>query len=173
MASGSNEEIPQVVGMAANPIIGRVWQAAEPLCLSEGVELVHVEYQREPSGRTLRIYIDKPHGITLDDCAHISRQLGDILDVALDMDESYRMEVSSPGVPRPMGRRDDFQRFRGGKAKLKTAKAVDGQKNFTGTLEGVDGTDVRLRVGDRTMSIAFVDIVRAHLIQHNGENACS
>lgn len=173
MTPGGNDITPRVVGIATNPIIGRVWLAAEPLCRSEGVDLVHVEYQRESGGRTLRIFLDKPGGITLDDCALISRQLGDILDVALDMKESYRMEVSSPGIPRPMGRLDDFKRFQGCRAKIRTAMAIDGQKNFTGTLEGVEGEAVRLSVKDKAMSIPFADIVKAHLIQHNGENACS
>lgn len=173
MTPGGNDKPTRVVGMERNPIIGRVWQAAEPLCRSEGVELVHVEFQSEPGGRTLRVFLDKTGGITLDDCVHISRQLGDILDVALDMEAAYRMEVSSPGVPRPVGRLDDFTRFQGCKAKIRTAKAIDGQKNFTGTLEGVDETVVRIRLADRIMNIPFDEIVKAHLIQPNGENACS
>ena len=172
MAAGSSENMAQVIGMTANPIVARVWQVAEPLCQSEGVELVHVEYQREPGGRTLRVYLDKPGGITLDDCAHVSRQLGDMLDVALDVEEPYRMEVSSPGMSRPLGRISDFERFRGRRAKIKTARVIDGQKNFTGTLEGVDGLAVQLKVKDQTRRIVFADIVKAHLLQHNGENAC-
>ena len=172
MVTDNDENMLFAVGMADNPIVGRVWQVAEPLCQSEGVELVHVEYRREPGGRTLRIYLDKPGGITLDDCARISRQLGDMLDVALDVEEPYHMEVSSPGISRPLGRLSDFERYRGCMVKIKTAKALDGQKNFTGTLEGVDGTAVRLKVNDQTKSIVFADIVKAHLIQPNGENAC-
>ena len=101
----------QVVGATANPIVERVWQLAQPLCASEGVELVHVEYQREQGGRTLRLYLDKPGGVTLDDCAGISRHLGDLLDVSLETAASYRLEVSSPGSKRPLGRLEDFKRF--------------------------------------------------------------
>jgi ribosome maturation factor RimP len=165
MVDESETDSPQVIGMASNPMVVKVWQAAEPLCLSEGLELVHVEYQREPAGRTLRIYLDKPGGVTLDDCVNISRQLGDLLDVSLDTDVSYRMEVSSPGAQRPLGRLGDFERFNGRRAKVRTAQALDGRKNFTGTLQGLSGLSVLLLVDNQTLSIAFNDIVKAHLIQ--------
>ena len=164
MVTGNDDSALSVVGITGNPIVGRVWQVAEPLCQSEGVELVHVEYQREPGGRTLRVYLDKPGGITLDDCARISRQLGDLLDVALDVEEPYHMEVSSPGISRPLGRLSDFERFRGHRVKIKIARALNGQKNFTGTLEGIDGTMVRLKINDQTRNIVFADIVKAHLL---------
>jgi ribosome maturation factor RimP len=90
-------------------MVAKVWRLAEPLCLSEGLELVHVEYQREPAGRTLRIYLDKPGGVTLDDCVNISRQLSDLLDVGLETEAPYRMEVSSPGIQRPLGRLERFR----------------------------------------------------------------
>jgi ribosome maturation factor RimP len=128
------------------------------------MELVHVEYQREPAGRTLRIYLDKPGGVTLDDCANISRQLSDLLDVGLETEASYRMEVSSPGVQRPLGRLGDFERFKGSRAKVRTSQALEGRKNFTGTLQGLSGLSVLLWVDNQTLSIAFTDIVKAHLI---------
>lgn len=165
MASESETDIPQVIGMAANPMVGKVWRLAEPLCLSEGLELVHVEYRREPAGRTLRIYLDKPGGVTLDDCVNISRQLGDLLDVGLETEASYRMEVSSPGIQRPLGRLGDFERYKGSRAKVRTAQALEGRKNFTGTVQGLSGLSVLLMVDNQTVSIAFTDIVKAHLIQ--------
>lgn len=165
MAVENETEMPQVIGMAANPMVAKVWQLAEPLCLSEGLELVHVEYQREPAGRTLRIYLDKPGGVTLDDCVNVSRQLSDLLDVRLDTDVSYRMEVSSPGAQRPLGRLGDFERFKGRRAKVRTSQALEGRKNFTGTLHGLNGLSVLLMVDNQPLSIALNDIVKAHLIQ--------
>jgi ribosome maturation factor RimP len=161
------------VGAAANPMMASVWRLAEPLCQSEGMELVFVEFQREQAGRILRIYLDKPGGITLDDCVNISRQLGDVLDVGLDTQSSYRLEVSSPGFQRPLGKIEDFERFKGARAKIRTAQAVNGQKNFSGTLDGVNGSNIQLMIGDRPISIALDVIVKAHLINLNGENACS
>ncbi len=99
----------QVVGTAVNPLLPDIWRIAEPLCLSEGLELVHIEFQREQAGRTLRLFLDKPGGVTLDDCVNISRQLSDLLDVSLDEETPpYNLEVSSPGVPRPLGKISDL-----------------------------------------------------------------
>ena len=173
MSTNDNQTAPHLVGMETNPVIGRVWQLAEPLCLGEGMELVHVAYQREPAGRILRLYIDKPGGVTLDDCANISRQLSDILDVDLDVEQSYRMEVSSPGRKRPLSKRSDFERFAGRRAKVRTARAIEGQKNFTGNIDGTSDQSIRLSTNTRTVTIMFADIVNAHLIHYNGENACS
>lgn len=164
MVLDSDIKIPQVIGMSANPMVGKVWQLAEPLCQGEGMELVHVEYQREPAGRTLRIYLDKPGGVTLDDCVNVSRQLGDLLDVGLETEAPYRMEVSSPGLQRPLGKLSDFERFQGSRVKVRTAQPIQGRKNFTGTLQGLSGPSVLLMVDDQRVSIAFADIVKAHLI---------
>ena len=159
--------------MASNPIVGQVWQLAEPLCLSEGMELVHLEYQREPGGRTMRLYLDRPQGVTLDDCANISRQLGDILDVSLDAEGAYRLEVSSPGLQRPLGKLSDFMRFKGRKAKVRMVRPLNGRKNFTGILDGIDDLFVRINVDQKIVAIPFAEISKAHLINQNGETACS
>jgi ribosome maturation factor RimP len=163
MAANTENEELQVVGLTNNPMLAQVWRLTQPLCLGEGVELVHVEYQRAHGGRTLRIYLDKTEGITLDDCANISRQLSDILDVGLETDAPYRLEVSSPGMPRPMGKIDDFDRFKGGRIKIRTSRPVGGQKNFTGILDGVRGPMVRLYVDNQSVDIAFGDIAKAHI----------
>lgn len=149
--------------------VDTVTRLADPLCSAEGLELVHVEYQREPGGVTLRLYLDKPGGVTMDDCIDISRQLEDILDVhALDL-PPYRLEVSSPGVDRPVGKLEDFERFQGQRAKIRTATAVNGRKNFTGVLDGVVGETVNLRADEVQVSIDFNDILKARLINYNGE----
>ncbi len=172
MNSGEKKELLQIVGIAGNPVLGQVWELADPLCRAEGVELVHVEYQREHGGLTLRLYLDKPGGITLDDCADISRQLGDILDVGLESQTAYRLEVSSPGQQRPLGKLSDFERFRGCRAKVRTTRPLNGQKNFTGTLDGASGLNVRLNLNTGPIIIALTDITKAHLINFNGETAC-
>ncbi len=161
----------QIVGMASTPLLRRVWQLADPLCLAEGLELVHVEFSSDHGSRILRLYLDKPNGVTLDDCANISRQLSDLLDVGLETASAYRLEVSSPGLDRPLGKLEDFHRFRGCRAKIRTAAALEGQKNFTGRLDGVKGSTVHLSIDGRSLAFAFADIVKAHLIYKNGENA--
>jgi ribosome maturation factor RimP len=163
----------QLIGMTDNPRLAKVWQLAEPLCRGEAVELVHVEDLNERGGRTLRFFIDKPGGVTLDDCANISRQLGDILDVGLGTQAAYRLEISSPGTPRPLGKLDDFERFKGGRIKIQTSRPLDGRKNFTGVLDDVSGLTVHLSVDNQPVAIAFADIKKAYITHINGENACS
>ena len=164
MSALDKSDTLQVVGLTVNPLVGQVWRLAEPLCLSEGLELVHIEYQREQGGRTLRVYLDKPGGITLDDCAGVSRQLGDILDVSLDTQAPYRLEVSSPGLKRPLGKLEDFKRFSGRRARVRTRQAIDGQKSFTGTLAFASEAEIGLMIAAKEVRIAFTDVVKAHLL---------
>ncbi len=139
------------------------------MCDAEGKELVYTEYQREPHGMILRIYIDKPGGATLQDCTHVSRQLRDLLDVHLDVSDNYYLEVSSPGVNRPLGKLSDFVRFKGCQAKIKVLQPIDGQKKFTGVLSGVLQEAVAIQVGDRIVEIPYQDITRARLVNYNGD----
>jgi ribosome maturation factor RimP len=149
--------------------VDSVTRLADPMCIDEGMELVHVEYQREPGGLTLRLYLDKPGGITLDDCVDISRQLEDLLDVHTQDAPPYRLEVSSPGLDRPVGKLNDFIRFMGQRAKIRLTAAVKGRQNFTGVLAGVIDERVQLQVDNETVSLNFKDISRARLINYNGE----
>ncbi len=94
-------------------IVDQVGALAKPVCESEGLELIHVEFQRESGGRILRLYIDKPDGVKLDDCVVISRQMGDIIDVNLDEIGPFNLEVTSPGSSRPLVSKEDFETFKG------------------------------------------------------------
>lgn len=166
------EEKPQrQKGLKEGAVVELVWQLAEPICQSEGMELVHVEYRREPGGRILRIYIDRAGGVALDDCAVVSRQLSDILDVHLDEKvPAYHLEISSPGSQRPIGRLNDFERFKGQDARIKLKTPIDGRRNFKGVLEGFTKGTVHLRVGTVKMDIDYQNIAKAKLVNHNGEN---
>lgn len=152
-------------------IAARVKELAEPLCESEGVELVYVEYQPEAGGMILRLFIDKPKGVTIDDCIYISRQLGDILDVNLEDAGAYRLEVSSPGPDRPLWEKNDFDRFKGSVARIRTCRPFDGQKNFKGVLLGISDETVKLMVDNKNVAIPFQEIIRARLVNY-GENRC-
>ena len=143
----------------------QAWPLAEALCHAEGVELVDLQYRRERGGRTLRLFIDKPGGVTLEDCASVSRELGDVLDVHLPELGPYHLEVSSPGPNRPLAREEDFERFRGRRAKITIRQAVDGQKNFSGVLEGLAGRTVRMNTGRNTVAIPVDAISKAHLME--------
>ena len=149
----------------------RVKDLAEPLCESEGFELVYVEYQPEAGGMVLRLYIDKPEGVTIDDCIYISRQLGDILDVNFENVGAYSLEVSSPGSERPLWKKNDFNRFKGNVARIRTLRPFDGQKNFKGVLLGISDEKVKLMVDSKNVAIPFKEIARARLVNY-GENQC-
>ncbi len=144
----------------------RVWELAEPLCASEGVELIHIEYQRESTGRILRVYIEKPGGVNLDDCSAVSQQLSDILDIKLETDAAYTLEVSSPGPERPLSRPSDFERFRGYRSKIRLSRPINGQKNFTGVLAGYSDETVWLTIDDETLGIAHSQIIKARLVNY-------
>lgn len=149
--------------------ISSLKKLAEALCEAEGMELVHIEYQREPRGRILRIYIDRPGGVTLDDCAYISRKLSDIidednLDAGLGSNRVYNLEVSSPGLERPLAKKSDFERFKGRTARIKTCFPVNGQKKFKGILLGTSKEVIKLLIDDKTVTIPFQDVSSARLV---------
>jgi len=144
-------------------IVAQARDLIESLCETEGLELVHLEYQREAGGRILRLFIDRPGGVTLDDCVHISRQSSDLLDVYLEDTGPYSLEVSSPGPNRPLGKRLDFDRFKGSRVKIRTAQPVDGQKKFKGVLMGISEEIVKLSVDGKTACIPYQEIIMARL----------
>lgn len=146
-------------------VIQQVWLLAEPVCHAEGMELIQVEYQREPAGRILRLYVDKPEGIKLDDCVGISRQLSDILDVHLEDVGPYNLEVSSPGPDRPLARKRDFDKFKGSLVKIKTVQPLNGRKNYKGVLLGISDDVISLDIAGQIMTINYADISKTHLIE--------
>lgn len=146
-------------------VVKQIWSLAEPLCESEGLELVQVEYQRESAGRILRLYVDKPGGIMLDDCVGVSRQMSDILDVNLENVGSYSLEVTSPGPERPLAKKEDFDKFKDNRVKIKTYQPLNGRKNYTGVLLGITGNQVSLQVDEQIITITYTDISKARLTE--------
>ncbi|MEE9251843.1 MAG: ribosome maturation factor RimP [Thermodesulfobacteriota bacterium] len=108
----------------------------EPVLVENGFELVEVVYRTEGRGRVLRIFLDKDGGINIDDCTKVSRELGALLDVYEVIGGEYTLEVSSPGLRRPLKRPADFMRFRGRKVKIKTTVDIDERSIFVGKLLG-------------------------------------
>ena len=168
-ANFANERSRRSGSKKESEIIKQVEALAEPLCDSEGLELVHVEYQRESAGRILRLYIDRAGGVTLDDCVNVSRQLNDLLDVYLDDIGPYNLEVTSPGPERPLSKLQDYERFKGRKAKIKTRQPVNEQKNFTGIILGVAAKQIKLLSNEKIVTIPFGDIAKARLVDIDGE----
>ena len=137
----------------------------EPVIEAMGYELVGVEYNAAGKHGTLRVYIDREQGVSLDDCAAISHQLSGILDVEEPISQAYDLEISSPGIDRPLFKLDDFERFSGQIAKIKLAVAQQGRKNFKGRLQGVvDSNRVSIEVDGEVFDLPYADIARANLV---------
>jgi len=137
----------------------------EPGVRALGFELVEVEYTGAGGGQNvLRVYIDSPKGITVDDCARVSRQVSAILDVEDPIAEAYVLEVSSPGLDRPLTKREDFERHAGETVKVRMNEAVQGRRNFKGTLVGLEGDAVVVVVDNERFSLPIAHIERARLV---------
>src|SRR5689334_16995852 len=128
--------------MQNESIAERVQELAEQVAIDHGLELVHAEVAGPENKPIVRIFIDKPNGVTHEDCSEASTHLGTILDVEDFIHASYTLEVSSPGLERGLYKRADYERFAGSNAKLKTRQPIAGQRNFRGRLMGVEGDEV-------------------------------
>ena len=128
--------------MGARSIETRVKEIAERVAIDNGVELVHAEVAGPENKPIVRVFIDKPEGVTHEDCSEVSHHLGTILDVEDFIHSSYTLEVSSPGLDRGLYKRADYERFAGSHARMKTQRPIAGQRNFRGRLIGVDGEEV-------------------------------
>jgi ribosome maturation factor RimP len=145
---------------------------AKPVLDDLGFELVDVEFKREGQGWVLRFFIDKPGGVTLDDCALFSREVSMLLDVEDFIHRAYHLEVSSPGIDRPLKTREDYQRFCGERIKVKTFEKMDpdgrgnARKTFTGDLIGLEDDRILIQQTDKkggVVSIALEAVAKAHL----------
>ena len=143
----------------------RILEMAEQVAASMGMEVVLVEIKGSGKNSVVRTYIDRPEGISLDDCERFSRRFSVSLDVEDWIPFSYTLEVSSPGINRPLVKESDFTRFRGENARVRTRSPIELQKNFKGRIAGV--TDGRLEleiVPGKIVTIALIDIEKANLI---------
>ena len=122
----------------------------QPIVEEHGFELVDVEYVKEGSNWYLRAYIDKPGGITVNDCETVSRKLSDILDEKDYIDDAYILEVSSPGLGRPLKKEKDFKRSLGEEVEIRTYRMIEKQKEFTGILRAYDETTVTIEMENGT-----------------------
>ena len=144
-------------------LLQEVRQVVEPILESQGLELVDLEYQRESRGWVLRIYLDREGGVSLDDCAGVSHEVGAVLEVKDLIPSSYILEVSSPGLTRPLKKPEDFNKFRNQMVKIKLYEPLDGRRNFKGTLLGLEGDRVRVEVEQRVYELPLQRIAKANL----------
>jgi ribosome maturation factor RimP len=150
--------------MGASSVEQRVQAIAEQVAIDHGVELVHVEVAGPDNKPIVRIFIDKPNGVTHEDCSEVSFHVGTVLDVEDFIHASYTLEVSSPGLERGLYKREDYERFAGQIVKIKTRNPIGGQRNFRGRLLGIEGDEVSIE--DRTSgraTVPFESISKANL----------
>ena len=121
-------------------------ELVNPILERENFELVDIEFKKEGPHRYLRIYIDKTGGITIDDCQKVSEELSEKLDEVDPIEENYFLEVSSPGLDRPLKKDSDFERFKGENVEVKLYEAINNQKTFEGELVGLHDNKIKLNI---------------------------
>jgi ribosome maturation factor RimP len=157
--------------MVVVDLIEKVRAIAERVAGSYELEIFDVQYRREAGGMVLRVLLDRPgpsatpeDSVSVDECARVSRDLSAMLDVEDIVPTAYTLEVSSPGLDRPLRHPGDYRRFSGRRAKLVMREAIDGQRFFKGTLGGIEGTDVLIDGDDgRRHRVPIAIITRANL----------
>ena len=166
-------------GRPTDARLAHIRDIADRVAASCGVEIFDVQLRREPVGLVLRIFIDRPtrrdakgravverpeHSIGIEECQRVSQDLSAILDVEDALDAAYTLEVSSPGLERPLRDLDDYERFAGRMAKIVVREAVDGQMHFEGRLPGVEDGAVVLAVGrTKVVRLPYDNIARGRL----------
>lgn len=150
--------------MRTDGVEDRVRALAAPVAEGFGLELVDIVFTSEFGRRVLRVYIDKPGGITVDDCERVSRELSTVLDVEDPIPQSYSLEVSSPGLDRPLKTEKDFSRFAGRRARIRSKEAIDGRRNFKAVIDEASGGQVSVTDFDgKKFTIDISNIEKARL----------
>ncbi|WP_028079066.1 ribosome maturation factor RimP [Solimonas soli] len=142
----------------------RLEQMLEPVLESLGYELVLLEYSPHPRNAMLRLFIDAPAGITIDDCERVSKEVAGVLDVEDPIRSAYRLEVSSPGLDRPLVKPAHFERFLGEQARVQLVAPIDGRRRYVGFIRGIDGNTLRLECKEGLAEIPLSEIERARLV---------
>jgi ribosome maturation factor RimP len=160
--------------------VQNLWNLVEPYVKDAGFDLVEVHSGREQSGWVVRLFIDRipdlrvPHSdatlplpedtVTLENCERVSRDVSAALDVADLITHAYQLEVSSPGLDRPLRRELDFARFAGHEARIRLTEGVDGRRNFSGHLRGAHDGIVEIDCDGRVYHLPIVDVAKANLV---------
>ena len=142
----------------------RLIELLQPLVESLGYEFVGLEYQKNPKQSVLRIYIDGPEGVGLEDCETVSREVAALLDVEDPISGHYNLEVSSPGLDRPLFTLAQFEQFLGFDAQLTSFAPVDGRRKFKGELLSVEGDTITIEVDGAPYALAHENIAKARLV---------
>ena len=144
--------------------VTRVWELAAPLVEGEGMEIVDIDFRHEGSrgGRVLRLYLDKEGGPNVDDLSRVSRQLSELLDAQETVEGAYTLEISSPGINRPLKKPDHFARFVGKRIRVRTRDLIDGRRSFLGILGQVANDSLVLTQDGKRYQIPFSMIEKSN-----------
>lgn len=144
--------------------MNRLWELFEPVVNGMGYELIEIEYVPNPKYGVLRLYIDSENGILIDDCSDVSHQISALIDVEDPLPGSFNLEISSPGMDRPLRKMQDFVRFEGEQVKIKTTVPQEGQRNFTGVIGPIEDDALLLECDDRKVRLPMSMIDKARLV---------
>jgi ribosome maturation factor RimP len=149
--------------MALNETLNEL---VEPICEQMGYDLVRLQLQGGNSRKVLQIMAERKDrkAMTVDDCADLSRAISPVLDEKDPIEDNYTLEVSSPGIDRPLVKLDDFNRFKGFEAKVEAASLINGRKRFSGRLQGVDGDNVVIFFEGADVVVPFDLVAKAKLV---------
>ena len=141
-----------------------LWDLFEPVVTGMGYELIEIEHVPNPKHGILRLYIDKEDGVTIDDCSAVSEQISALIDVEDPIRGHFNLEISSPGMDRPLTRLKDFQRFAGALVRLKTLRPLDGQRNFKGRILEANEDVLVIETDTEEISLPMNAIEKARLV---------
>ena len=144
-------------------VVEAITSLVMPVLQEKDLDLVDVLYRRESSGWVLRLLIDKEDGVSLDDCTAVSREVSHLLDIEDIIEQAFNLEVSSPGLDRPLKSVGDFQRFAGRKAKVTTKEPIEGNQVFMGRINKVEDELITMEVGQQELCIPFSEVAKARL----------
>ncbi|MBT3181968.1 MAG: ribosome maturation factor RimP [Deltaproteobacteria bacterium] len=156
--------------MDSKEIVKKVEALLTPVLENLGYDLIEQEFMMGQGGWILRLYIDKDGGVNVDDCARVSRSVEDLIEVEEVIPVKYFLEVSSPGLNRPLRRKKDFEKFVGSLIKLKTTSPIDGRSNYKGYLTAVDGVDVVMSVDGSEYRVPLEKLLRANIEEMAGSD---
>ncbi len=145
-------------------LVDEIWKLLDPVIAARGMEILEIEYRRESIGWVLRIFLDSERGITVEDCADISRIAGDLLDVADLIDNQYHLEVSSPGIDRPLRKVEQFRKHIDDIIEVRTASPIENRRNFKGVLKDASAEVSAIECDGKSYSIPKPLIERARLL---------
>ena len=150
--------------MVLDRTVSRIWEVATQIADGEGMEVVDVELRPEGSrrGRVLRLYLDKHGGPNIDELGRVSRQLSELLDTQDIVEGSYTLEVSSPGINRPLKKPEHYQRFIGKRVRVRTGDMIEGRRSFLGILNEVTGEKIKIEVEGKQYEIPFSMIEKSN-----------